>query len=214
MRLLVVAVAVATLLPLAAADCAQNVDQNTALPCTSIPSCDEQRFARELTIYSNNSLWLNRYRMCTQSATGSCCVDVCAMTDAGNCISAGCALIPGRGTDSLCISKNKLCGLLSTTQCSLYPFCNKTDAAQPCRFQGPKQVSAPPGESVADKCPALHPLVVAMLALMFVTFIGAVGIVGFVVWKNQKKADEEEARREQAEAAAAEAKRARSNRRL
>lgn len=47
-----------------------------------------------------------------------------------------------------------------------------------------------------EKCPALHPLVLAMLILMFVTFAGAVGVVAFVVWKNQRAADEEEARQE------------------
>jgi len=217
MRTVLIAAAIAVALA-TAQQCATNVDANTALPCTSTSSCTEADFNRDITVYSNNSILLNRYRMCIQGPStptqpnGVCCVDNCAVQDSSSCISAGCALIPGRGTASLCIGRNKLCGLLTGAQCTYYSFCNRTSPTSPCRFQGPKAINVAPGPSVADSCPALHPLVVAMLALMFITFVGAVVIVGIVVWRNQKKADEEEARREAAEAAAAEAKRQRQSR--
>jgi hypothetical protein len=145
---------------------------------------------------------------------GACCVDECRVHKLkDSCVKSGqCAVLPGNGRTNQCVNKNKLCGLLTPEQAKPYIFC-KQDVT-PGMYDVPAEfIAAALDESaVTDKCPAMHPMVIAMLVLMFITLVAGVVVVAVVVIRNQKKADEEEARAEVAAAAAAEAKRARSRR--
>jgi hypothetical protein len=151
------------------------------------------------------------YAACIANPSGGLCVDECVVRT--SCMSSSiCTLVPGRSTALNCVSKDKLCSAFSGSNASLcqsMPMCGFDSSSKACYFAPPSNPTTPPGESVAEKCPALHPIVIAMLVLMFLTFIAGVVIVAVVVIRNQKKADEEEQRKEQAAAAAAEAKRAR-----
>jgi hypothetical protein len=164
-------------------------------------------------VWSASTNALNFWKCITQPGTSQCCVDDCYARLSPACLNNPmCMLIPGAGQTIECIRQSKVCAVLSlnATQCSRYSFCEMQGST--CVFKKMQAGEAPPGVSVADACPAMHPVVIAMLALMFATLLGAIGVVGFVVWRNQRKADEEDERRAQIEAAAAEAKRARATR--
>jgi len=151
------------------------------------------------------------YAMCFSNSNGIC-VDECVLLSQTLCMrTSGCMLVPGRSVLLNCVHESKLCGAITDpTLCASYGMC-AWDSGR-CNFSPPSNPTVAPGESVADKCAALHPVVIVMLVLMFLSFAGGVAVVAVVVVRNQRKADEEEARREQAAAAAAEAKRARNQR--
>uniref|UniRef100_A0A7S1MJR5 Uncharacterized protein n=1 Tax=Neobodo designis TaxID=312471 RepID=A0A7S1MJR5_NEODS len=167
----------------------------------------------------DNSAYMLKYRNCapTGPSMDRCCVDECAVRKLSSCTTAHgstpntCMFVQGQGNTKMCMVRDKVCRMITnSTQCDIYSFC-KFENSQ-CIFATPTIPQGAAGDSVKDKCPALHPVVIAMLALMFVTFVGAVVLVAVVVYRNQKKFDEEEERRAQIEAATAEAKRARKNR--
>jgi len=194
-----------------------------ALPGT----CDHTFFAA-LTVGNAGAMpgLRDQFLDCWPYDTGAggtlpCCVDQCRRyASPSRCASDNnCVNLPGPqgGTASTCVNKNKLCMLFGSQGCgSKYWFCSNvtgSGSSVPCHYVNPTPAQAAEGQSVNDVCPAMHPVVIAMLALMFITFVAAVITVAVVVQRRQKAADEEEERRMQAEAAAAEAKRQRMQRR-
>jgi hypothetical protein len=166
---------------------------------------------------TSNQAYMQKYRLCapTGPSMDRCCVDECHVRKPSSCTTShgtnACMFVQGSGTQLMCMVRDKVCALLTNaTQCNMYSFC-KFESGN-CNFAEPTIPQGAAGDSVADKCPALHPVVIAMLALMFITFVGAVVLVAVVVYRNQKKFDDDEERRAQIEAATAEAKRSRNNR--
>jgi hypothetical protein len=101
-----------------------------------------------------------------------------------------------------CASSQLLCWSYNETQCAQRRYCSWTTTAIPyCNYTVP--LIAPAVAHAAelnDSCPAIHPVVLAILIIMFVTLLIAVGIVLVVVVLNKKKQDELEREEEEAEA--------------
>ena len=184
------------------------------LAASSAGGCDPKtiktRLQASTTTSSQNALY-NTFLCCSSA----CTVDQCSQfSDASSCLAVkGCAPVPEQGGLVACIAQSKLCQLTPDNQCAGYRFCSNSSGS--CAFDVSSSApSTDDGPSVADSCPAMHPMVVAMLVLMFLTFVGAVVLVAFVVVRNQRQADEDEKRAETAAAVEAEAERSRRQRHM
>lgn len=198
----------------------------SAAQCQTSPGCPTQRcdaayWINALNVAAGasnagvlqNAIYM-QYTTCSTfgaTSTTQCCVDPCnawVSTDACS-RDRRCIALPQSSSGSadnpcVCVLREKLCNLLPMNGgCSNpnYGFCGMSNGQ--CTYIDPAGASAstatlPPGGDVLSKCDSLHPMVIAMLALMFITLVGAIIIVGVIVVINQRKADREEAEREAA----------------
>jgi hypothetical protein len=205
----------------AAAVCTSNsLCQYAQATLTGAQTCDTNFWINQLSATQDDSVKATIYtqfQACTatgasDSAGNRCCEDPCkAYSGTSTCTdNRNCAALPfhsngGSEAEAVCVRREKLCSLLSVgsgvgdaknNQCGLYSFCFNRGGV--CDYVNPTSGAAAaatlaPGEDVGSKCGALHPMVVAMLALMFVTLVGGIILVGVVVVLNQRKADAEDA---------------------
>lgn len=129
--------------------------------------------------------------VCFSHATGSSCVD-----------GDQCSPVPTG--DFKCMSSQLLCWSLNETQCASRKYCAWVPVSGYCNYTVPTVAPATARAlELQDDCPAIHPVVLAILIIMFVTLLIAVAIVVVVVVLNKKKQDELEREDEEAEAEAA-----------
>jgi len=153
--------------------------------------------------------------VCAWQLNGVCVIDPCVnavtSTDCMTSYGTQCAWLPDQGNAGYCIHRDKLCPVLTISQCSNFgPFCavGTNDQMQTvCQFQVPSLAPTDSAPPVSAVCPALNPIVIVALVLMAVTLIAGIVVVAVVVVRNQQKADEEDSRAEAAAAAEAEANR-------
>jgi hypothetical protein len=108
----------------------------------------------------------------------------------------------------MCISSQLLCWSLNATQCATRRYCSWVTAASfansYCNYTTPLIAPATAlAQEMASTCPALHPVVLAILVVMFITLLGAIAVVVVVVVMNKKKQEDLDREDEEAEAAAA-----------
>ena len=118
----------------------------------------------------NAAVAADRFFTCYE-VNNECCDDECVQyTSPKACAESNeCSPVPNPGTSSgdpsavivNCVHRNKLCWMLTKDQCDTYDFCKFMQNGL-CEFEKPafSEGTAAPGESVADKCPGMHPMVI------------------------------------------------------
>lgn len=196
-----------------------NMNPMCATPNNAV--CDAAYFNNAFAT-STNLLVKTQFLTCIADS-GACCQDDCYVPASGSsspvktpqeCLNTNmdttatppvtrCAALPSTSLGSvLCVNKEKLCMLLNENQCQARgSYCSWANGA--CKFQVSQfgGATAGPAKSAEDECPAMHPLVIAMLVLMFISLVVAVVVVAVTVIQRQKEADLEE-QQEEARAAA------------
>lgn len=133
--------------------------------------CDLTYIMNQISLGSPTA-FLQYYACVPQQAPPSCCGDPCFLhSDFSSCASdpsGECIGLPSVGTQALCVHRDKLCGMYNQSICELNPLC--VFSASVCMFRSATSLFTP---EPASPCPALHPLVIAMLALMLFTFVVA-----------------------------------------
>lgn len=164
---------------------------SSAVPNPSVTTCTANFFAKLSSSSVNDMIFTSCIPVAGEL---QCCADPCSsFPSASLCPSASCAPLrtaggSGPAAPINCVSRDKLCWRLVTeTSCKTFKFCQWSNSL--CQFVVPTLSGGTGAPSVADVCPALHPAVVAMLALMFVSIVIAIVVVAVVVVVNQRKAD-------------------------
>jgi hypothetical protein len=151
---------------------------------------------------------LTAFRNCNPGNGTDCCSDPCAKhTRPSDCFAEpGCYPLSTAQDVVTCLTRSKLCSLATEgAWCNSMDYCTWSSANSLCTWQLPVgKTPAPasplaPDENVDEKCPGLHPLVIAMLALMFISFVAGVAVVVVVVRRKQMQADAEAAEQDRKE---------------
>jgi hypothetical protein len=111
-----------------------------------------------------------------------------------SCVSSNCTFLP---TIQLCVTIDRLCWSLTSSQCTAKWFCQWSALMDRCNFN---PVIYNQTQTIPAHCPTLPIGVTVMLVLLVVTLVASIIIICVVTAVNNKRVEEEEREAEEEEA--------------